>query len=102
MNTQEKTKDHFIKWKKFFFPLYPVKLFKSTNTMLMLSTLIAMRIIFQALSINMPGVVLSLSFEWLPLMLMGWYFGPIYGLMLGAMCDTLCYFIFAGGGAIWF
>lgn len=70
--------------------------------MLMLAVLLAMRIILEALSINIPGVVLSLSFNWIPLMLMGWYFGPIYGLLLGAVSDTLCYFIFAGGGSIWY
>lgn len=98
----ENKKEYFLRVKKFLFPLYPIKIFKSTNTMLMVAVLLAMRIIFEALSINIPGVVLSLSFNWLPLMLMGWYFGPMYGLLLGAISDTLCYFIFAGGGTIWY
>jgi hypothetical protein len=58
-----KDQKRFLQLKKFFFPLYPIRLFKSTNTMLMLAVLLAMRIILEALSINIPGVVLSLSFN---------------------------------------
>lgn len=33
-------------------------------------------------------------------MIMGWFYGPIVGIFLGAVSDTLCYFIASGG--IWF
>jgi ECF transporter S component (folate family) len=55
----------------------------------------------QVISIPIPGFVLNFSFAYLPVMLIGWYFGPIYGFVCGAICDTMCYLIFPGGLWYW-
>jgi ECF transporter S component (folate family) len=57
-------------------------------------------VVLQMIAIPIPGFVLSFSFSYVPVMLIGWYFGPIYGLICGAVTDTLVFFIFPGG--LWF
>jgi uncharacterized membrane protein len=51
-------------------------------------------------SIPIPGLVLNFSFAWLPIMILGWYYGPVYGLICGALMDTMIFLIFPVG--IWF
>ncbi|MDR1235092.1 MAG: ECF transporter S component [Mycoplasmataceae bacterium] len=86
---------------KFFFPLYPIKVFRSTKLMFILALLFALRIILQLVSIPIPGFVLSFSVSYTAVMLIGWYFGPVYGLICGAITDTLTYLIFPGGVWYW-
>lgn len=52
---------------------------------------IAIRLGMSFLNIRLPGFGLSLSFAWLPLMVLGWYFGPVIGLFAGALMDTLAW-----------
>lgn len=68
--------------------------------MAIIAVLIALRLVMQLISVPIPAVTQTISLSWVPLMIMGWYFGPIYGFLLGAVCDTLSYFIFSGG--VWF
>lgn len=51
------------------------------------------------ISIPIPSVGISLSFGWLPTILAGWFFGPIYGLFIGFSIDTLNFLIHGG---IWY
>jgi uncharacterized membrane protein len=53
------------------------------------------------ISIPIPGLVLDFSVSYTPVILIGWYFGPIYGLVCGAISDTLVYLIFPGGLWYW-
>ncbi len=84
----------------FLFPLYPLSVFKNTKLMAYLAILISLRLIFSIVSIPIPGFVQNISFSWVPLMVAGWYFGPVVGFFFGWVTDTLCYLIFTSG--IWF
>ena len=43
---------------------------------------------------------MSLSFSWLPVYIVGWFFGPIAGFVFGFATDTICWAI--SGTSIWF
>ncbi|MDR0545586.1 MAG: folate family ECF transporter S component [Mycoplasmataceae bacterium] len=88
------------KVKKFFFPLAPIKVITSLKTMLIIALMIALKIVFELISIPIPGFVVNISFGVVIVLMMGWYFGPVYGLVLGFISDTLCYFIHPTG--VWF
>lgn len=94
----QNTKKHSVI--KFLFPLYPHHIFKSTKLMALIGTLIALRFIIGMFSITIPGVSISISITWVTDMLMGWIYGPIYGFVLGAICDTIGYI--ASPTAVWF
>lgn len=83
---------------KFFFPFWPIKAFKTTKTIFLLAFLIALSIILNLINIKIVGGI-SLSFAWLPVIIIGWYFGPIIGLLMGAIIDTINWLIYGG---IWF
>lgn len=83
----------------FLFPLRPIKTFRSVVILCILGFLIALAIALNAISIRIPGVGMTISFTWLPTMIIGWFFGPIIGLFLGALIDTLNWLIFGG---FWF
>lgn len=85
---------------KFLFPFYPTKAYRSTKLLTILAILIALRIVFNLIAVPIPGITETISFSWVPLMIMGWFFGPIYGFFLGWITDTLCYLIFTRG--LWF
>lgn len=85
---------------RFIFPFYPINIFKSTHLMLIFASLIALRIVFQLFSISIPGLNMSISFSWVPVMIIGWFYGPIIGFIGGMFTDTICYFIFPG--SVWF
>ncbi len=93
-------KKHSYKLKKFLFPLYPVNVLRSTKTLTTLAILISLRIIFNLFSIPIPGITQTISFSWVPLMVIGWYFGPVLSFFIGWITDTLCYLIFTSG--LWF
>lgn len=88
------------KFTSFFFPLSPIKIFKSLKTMIFIATLLALRIVFDFLSIPIPGIVGSISIGIVFVMVMGWIFGPTYGIFLGMLSDTLCFLIHPTG--VWF
>lgn len=86
--------------KKFFFPFSPIKSFRSVRLLFLMAILIALRLVFGVLTIRIAPFALSISIAWVPLMVIGWYFGPIVGLVMGIITDTIS-FLMAGGG-IWF
>lgn len=86
--------------KKFFFPFSPIKSFRSIRLLFLIAILIALRIVLGLLTIRIAPFALSISIAWVPLMVLGWYFGPIAGLIFGIITDTIS-FLMAGGG-IWF
>lgn len=88
------------KVKKFFFPFSPIKSFRSVRLLFLIAILIALRIVLGLITIRIAPFGLSISIAWVPLMVMGWYFGPVAGLFLGILTDTIS-FLMAGGG-IWF
>ena len=79
--------------KRFFFPFAPFKMFSSIKLMAVLAALIALRIILNFISVRLPCVGVSISFAWIPTMLLGWVFGPVHGFVWGFVLDTICYAI---------
>ncbi len=66
---------------------------------MILAALIALGIVLSFINIPIPSVGISLSFGWLPTILAGWFFGPIYGIFIGISIDTLNFLIHGG---IWY
>lgn len=97
--TFQQQKDKYQGLLKFIFPLRPVKAFKSVGTLTLLAALIALGLILNLFAIPIPAIGVSLSFAWLPTMVLGWFFGPALGLVLGFVIDTLN---FAIHGGVWF
>lgn len=77
--------------KIFLFPLYPINFFKSAILMSLLSSLVALRIIMQFFTIPIPQFGLTLSIAHTPLIVIGWFFGPVIGFFTGILTDTICY-----------
>ncbi|BAC43837.1 ECF transporter S component [Malacoplasma penetrans] len=73
----------------FLFPLYPLKIFSSVNSIAILAVLIALRLVLQKFSIFIPAFSLSISLAWTPLIIIGWIYGPIFGLVSGIVTDSL-------------
>lgn len=86
--------------KKFFFPFSPIKSFRSVRLLFLMAVLIALRLVLGVLTIRVAPFNLSISIAWVPLMVIGWYFGPVIGLVMGAITDTISFFM--AGGGIWF
>lgn len=85
--------------KKFFFPFSPIKSFRSVRLLFLLAILLALRLVFAVLTIKVAPFGLSISFAWLPLMVIGWYYGPVVGLFFGMITDSLSFLI---SGGVWF
>lgn len=100
MIDQKEMKNSNFNVKKFFFPFSPIKSFRSIRLLFLIAILIALRIVLGLLTIRIAPFALSISIAWVPLMVLGWYFGPVAGLFLGIITDTIS-FLMAGGG-IWF
>ncbi len=100
MIDQKETKNLRFSVKKFFFPFSPIKSFRSVRLLFLLAILLALRIVFGLLTIRIAPFALSISIAWVPLMVIGWYFGPVVGLAFGFITDTIS-FLMAGGG-VWF
>lgn len=89
-----KTKKTFwYQFKLFFFPFYPIRVFKSTRLLSALAVLIALRLVLQYAVIHIPIVSTSFSLSWTPLMIIGWVYGPVIGFFSGIVTDTLSYLI---------
>lgn len=89
-------------WKnfiKFFLPLYPINPFKTTYYLIVLGVMLAIQLVLRKLIIPIPIFRTQISFIWLPVMLVGWFFGPIYGFIFGWITDTLGFLL---GGGVWF
>ena len=89
-------KKHFL---NFFFPFFPIKVFKSLQLIFLIIFLICLRIIFGLICIPIAPFGISLSFAWVPLMVLGWYFGPLMGILLGILTDTINFLI---NGGLWY
>ena len=76
---------------RFFFPFAPYRMFSSIKLMALLGAIIALRILLNFISVKIPGIGVSISFSWVPTMLLGWIFGPIHGFIMGFVLDTLCF-----------
>lgn len=100
MIDQKEMKNLDFSAKKFFFPFSPIKSFRSVKLLFLMAILIALRIVLGLLTIRVAPFGLSISIAWIPLMVLGWYFGPVAGLFLGMITDTIS-FLMAGGG-VWF
>ena len=83
----------------FLFPLWPIKVFRNVHTMALLGMMIALRIVLQFFSVYIPTVNLSISLGWMPIIIIGWIFGPVFGFITGAITDTITFFIKPG---VWF
>lgn len=86
------------KFIKFLFPFWPVKIFKSITGICVLAALLGLSILLNLFKINITAGV-TISFAWLPGIIIGWYFGPIVGLLMGALIDTINWLIYGG---VWF
>ncbi len=93
-----KSKAYYIKL--FLFPYYPHKFLRSVRFLAFLAILFALRIIFGYISIPLPFIGKNISFALVPTMLMGWFFGPIHGIFLGAISDTMTFALFPS--SVWF
>lgn len=82
-----------------FFPLYPVKALTNISLLVMLAALIALGLVLSLIHINIPGVGISIGFSNLASLLIGWFFGPVYGLFMGMTIDTIAYLM---QGGVWF
>lgn len=100
MIDKKETKNSNFSVKKFFFPFSPIKSFRSVRLLFLLAILIALRLVLGLLVIRIAPFALSISIAWVPLMVIGWYFGPVVGLVMGAITDTISFFM--AGGGIWF
>ena len=86
------------KFIKFLFPFWPVKIFKSITGICVLAALLGLSILLNLFKINITAGI-TISFAWLPGIIIGWYFGPIVGLLMGALIDTVNWLIYGG---VWF
>ena len=86
--------------KNFFFPIGGFKIFSSVKFITVLAILIALRIVLGVIGVPIAITTQKISFAWIPLMIMGWFFGPIFGFIFGAFTDTLTWLIFPG--SVWF
>lgn len=96
-NKSKKSIKEMIKF--FFFPLMHVKVFRSVSLIVILAALIALGLILSFVHINIPGFGISIGFSNLASLIIGWFFGPIYGLFMGMVIDTIAYLM---QGGIWF
>ncbi|MCV3743332.1 ECF transporter S component [Ureaplasma sp. ES3154-GEN] len=83
----------------FLFPFYPLKLMRTINLMTVYALLFGLRLGLGFLNIKLTGVNTTISFAWLPLMVLGWYFGPVIGFFSGFLTDTVGFLI---RPAVWF
>ena len=86
------------KFIKFLFPFWPVKIFKSITGICVLAALLGLSILLNLFKIKITAGI-TISFAWLPGIIIGWYFGPIVGLFMGSVIDTINWLIFGG---VWF
>lgn len=88
------------KIKRFLFPYYPIKLFKSIPLLSFLSFLFALHIILVYIGFNIPIINLQVGFDWIPTYLCGWFFGPIIGPIFGFVANNIYWL--QTGGTFWY
>lgn len=88
-----------FKVKKFFFPFTPIRPIRSLRLLILIAVLIALKAVLTVTSISIKPFSLSISISWVPVIVLGWYFGPIAGLFIGIITDTMSFLI---TGGVWF
>lgn len=87
-----------LKTLKFFFPFWPVKVLKTVTGVCTLAALLGLSILLNLFKVPIVAGI-TISFAWLPGIIIGWYFGPIIGLLMGFIIDTINWLVYGG---IWF
>ena len=90
----------FYWWKKFLFPYYPLKFFKSIQLISFLSFLLGLHIILVYIGFNIPIINLQVGFDWIPTYLSGWFFGPIIGPIFGFIANNISWL--QTGASFWY
>lgn len=80
---------------KFLFPFWPWKIFKSIIGICILASLIGLSILLNFFKIKITAGI-TISVAWMPTMIIAWFFGPIIGLTLGFVIDTINWLIHPG------
>lgn len=83
----------------FFIVLYPISPFQSINLMVLFALFLAIKIILAQTSIFISVFRTRISFAWTPIIIAGWFFGPLYGSVFGGISDILGFVISPG---IWY
>ncbi len=96
----DKSLNHNNAFLNFFVPLHKWKIFSEVKFIAFIGILLALRIAFGIIHVNLPIVNKTISFAWIPIMVFGWIFGPIFGFFFGAVTDTITFFMFPGN--VWF
>ena len=85
------------KIKKFLFPIS--KPFSSIKTLTFIAIIFALYIFLVLCTIHS---VLNFSISWIPIMVLGWYLGPIYSCFLTIIFDNIRFFLLSQVGGLWF
>lgn len=83
--------------KKFFFPID--RLFSSIKILTFIAIIFALYIFLVLCTMNS---VLNFSISWIPIMVLGWYVGPIYSCFLAIIFDNIRFFLLSQVGGLWF
>ncbi|MDQ0513774.1 putative membrane protein [Mycoplasmoides fastidiosum] len=87
---------NFAKIIHFFFPIFPASPFRVISYMVILAVLIAIRLVLGKFSIPLSSFGTRISLAWIPVFVIGWFYGPIYGFLFGWVTDSLSYLITGG------
>ena len=83
--------------KKIFFPIE--KPFSSIKVLTFIAIIFALYIFLVFCTMNS---VLNFSISWIPIMVLGWYLGPIYSCFLALIFDNIRFFLLSQVGGLWF
>ena len=83
--------------KKFFFPIS--KPFSSVKTLTFIAIIFTLYIFLVLCTMYS---VLNFSISWIPIMVLGWYLGPIYSCFLTIVFDNIRFFLLSQVGGLWF
>ena len=83
--------------KKFFFPIS--KPFSSVKTLTFIAIIFTLYIFLVLCTMYS---VLNFSIPWIPIMVLGWYLGPIYSCFLTIVFDNIRFFLLSQVGGLWF
>ena len=100
ISLNQSKKNHLYWIKKFLFPYYPLKFFKSIQLISFLSFLLALHIILVYIGFNIPVINLQIGFDWIPTYLCGWFFGPIIGPIFGFVANNISWL--QTGASFWY
>ena len=90
-----KNKKDFIK--KILFPIN--KPFSSVKILTFIAIIFALYLFLVFCTMHS---VLNFSISWIPIMVLGWYLGPIYSCFLALIFDNIRFFLLSQVGGLWF